>query len=87
MSAEVNCILREAPPMEYWCKVCGKCDGEPQGWRFVIEMSKPGTDIRNTLFIVEKWDDRHMASENTACLCSPTCEEKYLSIRHRQLVA
>ena len=44
--------------MDYLCNVCGKRDGEPQGWLLVIEMSKPGTNIRNTFFLVDQWDTK-----------------------------
>ena len=35
--------------MEFLCRVCGRQEGEPQGWHLVIELAKPGTDIRNTI--------------------------------------
>ena len=73
--------------MEFLCRVCGKQKGEPQGWRLVIELGKPGTEIRNTLFIVDRWDETKALNPLAACFCSNECEEKYLAVRHKQLVA
>ena len=73
--------------MDYLCRICGKREGEPQGWRLVIELDKPGTEIRNTIFIVDRWDDVKAQYPHAACFCSGECEEKYLAIRHHQLVA
>ena len=87
MCASLQFVEKEAPAMDFLCSVCGKREGEPQGWRLVIEMSKPGTDIRNTFFIVDHWDVKRASEPNTTCLCCAVCEEKYLAARHRQLVA
>ena len=73
--------------MEFLCKVCGRREGEPQGWHLVIEMAKPGTNISNTIFILDQWDERRASDANAACFCSTECNEKYLSVRHQQLVA
>lgn len=73
--------------MVFLCSGCGKHEGEPQGWRLVIEMGKPGTDIRNTIFILDQWDERHALDPNAACFCSIECEKNYLAVRHQQLVA
>lgn len=81
-----NC-RKGAPIMDFLCSVCGKRQGEPQGWRLVIELGKPGSEIRNTLFILGHWDEKKALESNTARLCSSECEEKYLAVRHQQLVA
>jgi len=73
--------------MDFVCSVCGRRESETQGWRLVIEMCKPGTEIRNTFFIVDQWDAKWATDPNAACLCSSDCEERYLTVRHRQLVA
>lgn len=87
MKASIQVMGKEAPTMEFLCKVCGRREGEPQGWRLVIEMAKPGTDIRNTIFILDQWDERRASDSNAACFCSTECEARYLADRHQQLVA
>jgi len=87
MSASIQVIGKEAPTMEFLCRVCGKREGEPQGWHLVIEMAKPGTEIRNTLFILDYWDEKRAIDSNAACFCSTECKNSYLAARHRQLVA
>jgi hypothetical protein len=77
----------EAPTMEYLCKICGKREGEPQGWRLVIEMDKPGTGIKNTIFIIDQWDVSRANDPHATCFCSDACEARYLSDRHQQLIA
>ena len=78
---------KEATIMDFLCSVCGKREGGPQGWRLVIEMGKPGTEIRNTIFIIDQWDEKKALDPNAACFCSAACEERYLAVRHRELVA
>ena len=78
---------KEAPVMDFLCRICGKREGEPQGWRLVIELDKPGTEIRNTIFIIDVWDNAKAQDPHATCFCSSECEAKYLAIRHRQLVA
>ena len=73
--------------MDFLCSVCGKREGGPQGWRVVIEMGKPGTAIRNTIFILDRWDEKKALEPNAASFCSSACEEKYLAARHHELVA
>jgi hypothetical protein len=73
--------------MDYSCSVCGKREDEPRDWRLVIELVKPGTGIRNTLFILNQWDEVNASGPNASSLCSAACEESYLAARHRQLVA
>ena len=73
--------------MDFLCRICGRREGEPQGWCLVIELDKPGTEIRNTIFIVDQWDDAKAQHPRAACFCSSECEAKYLAIRHHQLVA
>jgi len=73
--------------MEFLCTFCGKQEGEPRGWRMVIELDKPGTQIRNTLFILDRWDETKARDPNAACLCSGECADRYLAVRHQQLVA
>ena len=87
MSASIQVIGKEAPTMEFLCRVCGRREGEPQGWHLVIEMAKPGTDIRNTLFILDRWDEKRATDSNAACFCSTQCQDNYLAARHQQLVA
>jgi hypothetical protein len=87
MDASFGILRKEAPVMDFLCRICGKREGEPQGWRLVIELDKPGTEIRNTIFIVDQWDDAKAQNPQAACFCSSECEDKYLAIRHRQLVA
>ena len=87
MSASARVFGKEAPIMEFLCKVCGKREGEPRGWRLIIEMGKPGTSISNTIFILDQWDEKRAGASNAACFCSTECREKYLFVRHRQLVA
>jgi hypothetical protein len=87
MKASIQVIGKEAPIMEFLCRVCGRREGEPQGWHIVIELAKPGTDIRNTIFILDHWDEKRAGSSNAACFCSTACKDKYLADRHRQLVA
>jgi hypothetical protein len=73
--------------MDFLCNVCGKREGGPQGWRLVIELSKPGTAIRNTIFILDQWDEKKALEPTAVCFCSSACEEKYLATRHHELVA
>jgi hypothetical protein len=87
MGAMLEIIGREAPTMEYLCRICGKREGEPQGWRLVIELNKPGTEIKNTLFIIDQWDENRAKDPHATCFCSTECESKYLAVRHQQLVA
>jgi len=87
MYSSIQLIGKEAPTMEFLCMVCGRREGEPHGWHLVIEMGKPGTSIRNTIFILDEWDERRASGSNAACFCSTECREKYLSVRHQQLVA
>jgi hypothetical protein len=87
MTATLQIVGKEAPTMEYLCRICGKREGEPQGWRLVIELDKPGTQIKNTIFIIDQWDDRRAQDPHATCFCSNECESEYLAVRHRQLVA
>jgi hypothetical protein len=87
MSATLQITGKGAPIMEYMCRLCGKREGEPQGWHLVIEWDKPGTEIRNTIFIMDQWDANRATESNAASFCSDECKEKYLADRHRQLVA
>lgn len=87
MSASIQVIGKGAPTMEFLCTVCGRREGEPQGWHLVIEMAKPGTDIRNTIFILDQWDEKRASDSGAACFCSTACKDRYLADRHRQLVA
>ena len=87
MSASTQFRGKEAPIMEFLCKVCGRREGEPQGWHVVVEMSKPGTSIRNTIFILDEWDEKRASATDAACFCSTECQARYLADRHQQLVA
>ena len=87
MNSLLEAVGEEAPSMDFCCSVCGKREGEPQGWRLVLELDKPGTGIRNTLFILDQWDRQKASEPNASCFCSAACEESYLAARHRQLVA
>ena len=73
--------------MNFLCTVCGKREDDTHSWRLVIELAKPGTDIRNTFFLVDQWDAKVALEPNALCFCSSMCEEKYLAVRHQQLVA
>jgi hypothetical protein len=87
MSASIQAIGREAPTMEFLCSVCSRREGEPQGWQLVIEMAKPGSNVRNTMFILDQWDGKRAQDPNAASFCSTACKDRYLAERHRQLVA
>jgi len=87
MSASIETFGKEAPIMEFLCKVCGRREGEPQGWHLVIEMAKPGSNVRNTMFILDRWDGKRAHDPNAASFCSTACKDKYLAERHRQLFA
>ena len=87
MSATVEFIRKEAPTMEYLCRRCGKREGEPQGWQLVIELNKPGTEIKNTIFILDQWDEDRAKDPHATCFCSDECKSRYLADRHQQLVA
>ena len=87
MNSSFGVVGREAHIMDFLCSICGKREGGPQGWRLVIEMGKPGTEIRNTIFIIDQWDEKKALDPNAACFCSAACEERYLAVRHRELVA
>jgi hypothetical protein len=87
MSASIQVIGKEAPNVEFLCRICGRREGEPQGWHLVIEMAKPGTNIRNTIFILDQWDEKRASDSNATCFCSTECKNKYLADRHQQLVA
>jgi hypothetical protein len=87
MSASIQVIGREALAMEFLCRICGRREGEPQGWRLVIEMAKPGTEIKNTIFILDQWDEKQAGDSGAACFCSMECQDRYLAVRHQQLVA
>ena len=73
--------------MELLCHYCGKREGEPRGWRMIIELDKPGTEIRNTLFILGRWDETKAHNLHAVSFCSGECADGYLAIRHKQLVA
>jgi hypothetical protein len=87
IKASIERIGKEARMTEFSCKSCGKRESEPQGWRLVIELEKPGTDIRNTIFLLDRWDMIRASDPHAACFCSTECEGKYLAVRHQQLVA
>jgi hypothetical protein len=87
MSASIQFIGLEAPTMKFLCRVCGRREGEPHGWHLVIEMVKPGTNISNTIFILDQWDEKRAGASNAACFCSTECQTRYLAVRHQQLVA
>lgn len=87
MSASKRNFGKEAPVMVFLCSVCGKRQGESQGWRLVFELEKPGTEIRNTIFILDQWDKSRAADPHTASFCSIECQQSYLAVRHQQLVA
>ena len=87
MNLALSTAGKEAPNMDFLCSSCGKRECEPQGWRLIIEFNKPGTDIRNTIFIVDNWDASKALDPHASCFCSPSCEESYLAARHRQLIA
>ena len=87
MGASIQLFGKEAPIMEFLCRVCGRREGEPHGWRLVIEMGKPGTSISNTIFILDQWDEKRAGASNAACFCSTECRTQYLADRHQQLVA
>jgi len=87
MGTTVEFIRKEAPTMEYLCRICGKCEGEPQGWQLVIELNKPGTEIKNTIFILDQWDEDRANDPHATCFCSDECKSRYLADRHQQLVA
>ncbi|HYL12010.1 MAG TPA: hypothetical protein VEV41_03190 [Terriglobales bacterium] len=73
--------------MEYQCKFCDKREGEPQGWLLVFEFTKPGTDLRNTIFFIDQWDEKIARRANAVHFCSKACREKYLARKHEQLAA
>ena len=87
MSIGIQVIGKEALTMEYLCRVCGRHEGEPQGWHLVIELDKPGTAIRNTIFILDHWDEKQAHDPNSICFCSVACKDRYLAAWHQQLVA
>jgi hypothetical protein len=87
MNSALNIVGKEDPVMDFLCSACGKREDGPQGWRLVIELGKPGTAIRNTIFILDYWDEKKAMEPNAACFCSPACEERYLANRHHELVA
>jgi hypothetical protein len=87
MSPRVQFVDEEVPAMNFLCSGCGKCQSNASGWRLVIELDKPGTEIRNTFFLVGDWDEKKAADPNAYSFCSAGCEEQYLAVRHRQLVA
>ena len=87
MSASIEFIGKGAPIMEFLCKKCGKREGERQGWRLVIELDKPGTNIRNTIFILDQWDEKRASDPHAVSFCSTECENQYLAAWHQQLVA
>ena len=87
MNSSLDTVGKGAPIVDFLCTVCGKREGEPHDWRLVIELDKPGTGIRNTLFILDQWDETKASDPNASCFCSAACEESYLAARHRQLVA
>jgi|GEM_PF-1821412 len=87
MNLTLNLVGKGAPNMDFLCSGCGKREGGPQGWCLVIELGKPGTAIRNTIFILNYWDEKKAMEPNAACFCSSACEEKYLAYRHHELVA
>ena len=78
---------REVLAVNFLCSGCGKYERNARGWRMVIELDKPGTEIRNTFFLVDEWDEKKAADPNAHSFCSLQCEEQYLAVRHRQLVA
>ena len=87
MTPIVQFVEREVPDMNFLCSGCGKCESDVSGWRMVIELDKPGTEIRNTFFFVDEWDQGKATDPNAYSFCSVQCEEQYLAVRHRQLVA
>jgi hypothetical protein len=87
MKTSIERIGKGASMAEFFCKLCGKSEGEPREWRLVIELEKPGTDIRNTIFVLDQWDEKRASDPHAASFCSTDCESKYLAARHQQLVA
>jgi len=87
MSPTVQFGEKQVPAMNFLCNVCGKQEADTRGWCLVIELGKPGTEIRNTFFLLDQWDARIACDPNALCFCSSGCEEKYLAVRHQQLVA
>ena len=71
--------------MEFLCKFCGKQEGEPQGWLIAFELTTPGTEVRNTIFVADRWDRAKALQENALHFCSQQCQEKYLAMWREQL--
>ncbi len=72
--------------MEFVCNFCGKREGEPQDWLLIFEFTKPGTDLRNTIFFVTKWDTQIALEANAVHFCSRPCQEQYLARWHEELM-
>ncbi|HKN36056.1 MAG TPA: hypothetical protein VJX16_22680 [Terriglobales bacterium] len=73
--------------MEFLCKFCGKREDEPQGWLVAFELTTPGRDVRNTIFLADRWDGSTALQEGALHLCSQRCQEEYLITWREQSAA
>lgn len=64
--------------MEFICKGCGKRKGATDQWLLVLELQKPGTEIRNTVILAE-WDDKRALDPRATHFCSFACQKAYVA--------
>jgi hypothetical protein len=69
--------------MEYLCKHCGKRKSEAQGWLLAFELAKPFVESpmfpRNTIVLLEKWDEQRARESKAVHFCSKECQDEYVA--------
>lgn len=69
--------------MEYLCKQCGRRKGETQGWLLAFELTKPFVESpmfsRNTIVLLEEWDEQRAMESKAVHFCSKGCQDKYVA--------
>jgi hypothetical protein len=73
--------------MEFLCKFCGRREGEPRDWLIAFELTKPGSDVKNTIFLTDAWDQGKALQENALHFCSQQCQDKFLMKWREHLAA
>ena len=66
--------------MEFTCHGCGRYKKQGDEWLLVLELDKPGTQIRNMVILAE-WDEKQALDPRAVHFCSLACQKTY-SARH-----
>ena len=65
--------------MEFKCKHCGKAKRGAPGWLLGYELYQPGTGTKNTIILLEEWNERGALEANAVHFCSQRCHDRYVS--------